>query len=64
LELGDVAVGLVVGSEERGLPQLVRRRCDDVVSIPQFGEIASLNVAAAGAVASFEVARQRRAGSR
>jgi 23S rRNA (guanosine2251-2'-O)-methyltransferase len=62
MELGDAAVALVVGGEERGLPPLVRRRCDDVVSIPQGGLIASLNVAAAGAVACFEVARQRRRG--
>jgi 23S rRNA (guanosine2251-2'-O)-methyltransferase len=64
VDLASVAVALVVGSEERGLPPLVRRRCDDVVSIPQRGEIASLNVAAAGAIATFEVARQRRARSR
>ncbi len=59
LDLGGSPVALVVGSEERGLPQLARRRCDDLVSIPQQGSISSLNVAAAGAVACFEVARQR-----
>jgi tRNA G18 (ribose-2'-O)-methylase SpoU len=30
-----------------------------VVAIPRVGSLASLNVAAAGAVACFEVARQR-----
>jgi 23S rRNA (guanosine2251-2'-O)-methyltransferase len=59
MEIGAVAIAVVVGNEERGLPQLVRRRCDDVVSIPQSGQIASLNVAAAAAVACFEVSRQR-----
>jgi 23S rRNA (guanosine2251-2'-O)-methyltransferase len=59
LDLSVRAVALVVGSEERGLAQLVRRRCDELVSIPQAGAIASLNVAAAAAVACFEVARQR-----
>jgi 23S rRNA (guanosine2251-2'-O)-methyltransferase len=52
-------VALVVGSEDRGLAPLVRRRCDRLVAIPQHGAIPSLNVAAAGAVACFEVARQR-----
>lgn len=50
---------LVVGGEDRGLAPLVRRRCDELVSIPQHGSIESLNVAAATAVACFEVARRR-----
>ena len=52
-------VALVVGGEERGLPPLVRRRCDEVVAIPQHGTLPSLNVGVAGAVACFEVARLR-----
>jgi 23S rRNA (guanosine2251-2'-O)-methyltransferase len=57
--LGDGSVALVVGSEERGLAPLVRRRCDEIVAIPQHGAVPSLNVGVAGAVACFEVARQR-----
>jgi 23S rRNA (guanosine2251-2'-O)-methyltransferase len=59
LPLGEGPVALVVGSEEKGLAPLVRRRCDAVVSIPQLGKLPSLNVGVAGAVAAFEVARQR-----
>jgi len=59
LSLGDVGVALVVGGEERGLAPLARRRCDEVVAIPQHGGVASLNVAAAGTVACFQVARWR-----
>jgi 23S rRNA (guanosine2251-2'-O)-methyltransferase len=59
LPLGDGAVALVVGSEDKGLAPLVRRRCDAVVGIPQHGKLPSLNVGVAGAVAAFEVARQR-----
>jgi len=59
LPLGEVAVALVMGSEEKGLAPLVRRRCDELVAIPQHGNLASLNVGVAGAVAFFEVARQR-----
>jgi 23S rRNA (guanosine2251-2'-O)-methyltransferase len=61
LPLGDGPVALVVGSEGRGLAPLVRRRCDEVVAIPQHGTVPSLNVGVAGAVACFEVARQRAA---
>ncbi len=50
---------LVVGGEERGLPALVRRACDVLVSIPMLGRVASLNAAVAGALLLFEVRRQR-----
>jgi 23S rRNA (guanosine2251-2'-O)-methyltransferase len=50
---------LVLGAEGQGLSRLVRQRCDAVAAIPLLGRLNSLNVAAAGAVACFEVARQR-----
>ena len=62
--LWDLAVAtepvcLVLGAEGEGLSRLVRERCDQVVGIPLQGRLASLNVAAAGALATFEVARRR-----
>jgi 23S rRNA (guanosine2251-2'-O)-methyltransferase len=59
----DGPVALVLGSEGSGLSRLVRQRCDMLVRIPQGGALESLNVAAAGAVACFEVARQRATGT-
>ncbi len=54
------ALVLVIGGEEKGLRPLVRRQCDLVLAIPQAApEIGSLNAATAGAVALFEVRRQR-----
>lgn len=50
---------LVLGAEGRGLSPLVRKRCDLVAAIPLWGRIGSLNVAAAGAIACYEIARQR-----
>ncbi|HTZ08094.1 MAG TPA: RNA methyltransferase [Acidimicrobiales bacterium] len=57
----DVAgpTALVLGSEGRGLGQLARRRCSILVAIPQHGRLEALNVAAAGAVACFELAHRR-----
>lgn len=54
-------VGIVLGSEGRGLRRLVREKCDRILSIPLFGRIHSLNVAAAAAIFLFEVVRQRKA---
>lgn len=57
--LFDGPIGLVVGSEEKGISKGVRDHCDDFVRIPLQGTLDSLNVAGAGAVAMFEVARRR-----
>lgn len=59
LDLASTPVALVVGGEENGMAQLTRKRCAEVVSIPQLGKITSLNAGVAASVAMFEVARQR-----
>jgi len=53
---GDVV--LVLGAERDGLPPDVLERCDERVSIPQPGGGDSLNVALAGAIALYELARR------
>lgn len=59
LTVADEPVCLVMGAEGKGLSRLVRERCDAVASIPLLGELASLNVSAAGALACYEVTRRR-----
>ena len=64
LPLGDRPIALVLGAEGKGLSPLSRQRCDVLAQIPLHGSLDSLNVSAAGAVAMFEVARQRSMGQR
>jgi TrmH family RNA methyltransferase len=54
---GDVV--LVLGAEREGLPAKVLERCAERTSIPQPGGGESLNVALAGAIALYELARGR-----
>jgi TrmH family RNA methyltransferase len=55
------ATTFVLGSEAHGLAAEVAAACTARVHIPMAGSVESLNVAMAGAVCAFELARQRRA---
>jgi 23S rRNA (guanosine2251-2'-O)-methyltransferase len=52
-------LALVFGAEGKGLRPLVRRTCDQLVSIPLSGSVESLNVSVAAGVLLYEVKRQR-----
>jgi len=52
---------LVLGAEGKGLHDLVKKKCDFLVSIPMLGKVPSLNVSVAAAVVLYESVRQRRA---
>lgn len=54
---------IVLGAEGEGLRPLVAKTCDGLLTIPISGQVGSLNVAAAGAILCYEVARQRRGAS-
>jgi len=53
------AMGLIVGGEEKGIRPLVKKNCDCLISIPQMGQVGSLNASVAGAIVMYESYRQR-----
>jgi 23S rRNA (guanosine2251-2'-O)-methyltransferase len=52
-------IGVVIGSEGRGLRRLVKAECDFLVRIPIKGRVQSLNASVAAGILFFEAARQR-----
>lgn len=52
-------MGIVLGSEGKGIAPLLLKSCDYLVHIPMAGQVNSLNVSNAGAVFLYEALRQR-----
>jgi 23S rRNA (guanosine2251-2'-O)-methyltransferase len=57
-------IGLVMGSEGRGLRPLIRRKCDFFISIPMLGRIDSLNVAVAAGIILNDITRKKHTAER
>lgn len=53
------SVGLVMGSEDKGMRRLTRENCDALVKLPMIGKISSLNVSVASGIFLYESLRQR-----
>ena len=51
---------IVIGSESKGISDLVQKRCDSLASIPMRGKITSLNASVAAALVMYEAFKQRR----
>lgn len=54
-------VAIVIGAEDKGVRRPVRAACQHTARLPMSGPIGSLNASVAGAIALYEVVRQRRA---
>jgi len=50
-------IGLVMGSEGRGIRPLIKKKCDFFLSIPVVGKIDSLNVSVAAGIILYEILR-------
>jgi 23S rRNA (guanosine2251-2'-O)-methyltransferase len=50
-------IGLVMGSEGKGMRPLIKKKCDFLLSIPIMGKIDSLNVSVAAGIILYEILR-------
>ncbi|MDN4076205.1 23S rRNA (guanosine(2251)-2'-O)-methyltransferase RlmB [Fictibacillus terranigra] len=55
----DMAIGLVIGSEGKGMGRLVKDTCDFLVRLPMEGKVTSLNASVAAGLLLYEVYRKR-----
>ncbi|MDZ7835196.1 MAG: 23S rRNA (guanosine(2251)-2'-O)-methyltransferase RlmB [Alkalibacterium sp.] len=54
-------VGLVIGSEGKGMSRLVKEKVDETLFIPMVGDVQSLNASVASSLLMYEVFRKRNA---
>lgn len=55
----DLPIGLVIGSEGKGMSRLVKEKCDFLLRIPMLGKVTSLNASVAASLLMYEVVRKR-----
>jgi len=56
---GTLPLGLVIGSEGKGMGRLIRDKCDFLLSLPMVGQVTSLNASVAASLLMYEVHRKR-----
>lgn len=55
----DRPIVIIIGSEGSGMKENVRKKCDEIISIPMAGKINSLNASVSAGIILFEINRQR-----
>ncbi|WP_028400839.1 23S rRNA (guanosine(2251)-2'-O)-methyltransferase RlmB [Ectobacillus panaciterrae] len=56
---GTMPLGLVIGSEGKGMSRLIGEKCDFLVRLPMAGKVTSLNASVAAGLLMYEVYRKR-----
>jgi 23S rRNA (guanosine2251-2'-O)-methyltransferase len=56
---GNMPIGLVIGSEGKGMGRLIKDKCDFLIRLPMAGKVTSLNASVAASLLMYEVYRKR-----
>ncbi|RFU68649.1 23S rRNA (guanosine(2251)-2'-O)-methyltransferase RlmB [Peribacillus saganii] len=56
---GTMPIGLVIGSEGKGMGRLIKEKCDFLIRMPMVGKVTSLNASVAAGLLMYEVYRKR-----
>ena len=52
-------IALIMGQEHEGISKMAKSHCDNLVRIPMYGKVSSLNVSVATGVCLFEINRKK-----
>jgi 23S rRNA (guanosine2251-2'-O)-methyltransferase len=55
----DMPLGLVIGSEGKGMSRIIKEKCDFLLTLPMVGKVTSLNASVAASLLMYEVLRKR-----
>ena len=53
------SIGLIIGSEGKGMSRILREKCDFLIKLPMVGKVTSLNASVAASLLMYEVYRKR-----
>ncbi|MDZ4562244.1 23S rRNA (guanosine(2251)-2'-O)-methyltransferase RlmB [Bacillus cereus] len=56
---GTMPIGLVIGSEGKGMSRIIGEKCDFLITLPMVGKVTSLNASVAASLLMYEVYRKR-----
>ncbi len=56
---GKMPIGIIIGSEGKGMSRILKEKCDFLVHMPMIGKVTSLNASVAASLLMYEVYRKR-----
>lgn len=56
---GAMSIGIIIGSEGKGMSRILKEKCDFLIHMPMVGKVTSLNASVAASLLMYEVYRKR-----
>lgn len=56
---GQISLGLIIGSEGKGMSRILKEKCDFLIKLPMVGKVTSLNASVAASLLMYEIHRKR-----